>query len=137
MTDERDVDGKLALQAGKAMLKGAAAQAKADVERAGTSTKLKIIGAVVGLGVLAVVGMTLIAKLWLYAVGALVVGGAGLAGYLVVKPKIATLKQKTEAKLLAGRREREAEEARRAAAEAEAARKQKLEDELAALKAKR
>jgi hypothetical protein len=145
MSDDDDVKAKLAVEAGKAILKDATAQAKAKVAGASTSWKLKLVGGVVGVGVLAIVGVTLVAKLWAYAVGALIIGGAGFAGYLVVKPKVVALKQQAEQKLLAGRREREAEEAAQAAAAAAAAKqkalddqlaaqKQKLEDELAALK---
>jgi len=137
MSDDDDVKARLAVQAGKAVLKDATEQAKAKVEGASTTTKLKWIGAAVGVGVVAIVAVNIIASLWLYAVGALVLGGVGLAGYLVVKPKVTALKAQAEQKLLAGKREREAEEAQRAATDAAAAKAKKLEDELAALKAKK
>ncbi len=148
MSDDDDVQAKLALQAGKAVLKDATKQAKERVALASTSTKLKLLGGVVGIGVLGIVAVSLVAKLWAYAVVAVVLGGVGLAGYLVVKPKLTALRAKAEHKLLAGKREREellrAEDARQAAAAAKqaaddavTAKKQALEDQLAALKAKR
>jgi hypothetical protein len=131
-----DVKRKLAAEAGKAMLDDAARQAKEKLEGASTATKLKVIGAVVGVGVLGIAVLGLIMNLWRYAILALIVGGVGLATYLFVKPKLAAFKQAAEQKLLAGQRAREEEARVQAAADAETAKKKKLEDELEALRKK-
>lgn len=131
-----DMKRKLAAEAGRAMLDDAAKQAKEKLETASTSTKLKIIGAVIGVGILGVAVLGLIMNLWKYAILALIVGGVGLATYLVVKPKLAAFKQAAEQKLLAGQRAREEEARVQAAADAEAAKKKKLEDDLEALRKK-
>lgn len=123
---------ELALNAGRAVVD----DMKKRVEDAPTNTKLKILGAVVGIGVLGIAVLALIAKLWLWAVGLVLVGGVGFATYTVVKPRLAALKKSAEDKLLAGQREREEQERVLAAANAEAHKKKKLEDELAALKQK-
>ena len=127
---------KLAAEAGKAVLEDAARDAKQKLESAPLSTKLKIIGAVLAVGVLGFGVLGLLMNLWKYAILALLVGGAGLAVYLTVKPKVVALKAAAQEKLLASQRAREEEERVQAAAAAESAKKKKLEDELAALKKK-
>lgn len=131
-----DMKRKLAAEAGKAMLDDAAKQAKAKIEGASTTTKLKVIGAVVGVGILGIAVLGLIMNLWKYAIVAVVVGGVGLGTYLVVKPRIVALKDAASQRLLAGQRLREEEARVKAAADAETAKKKKLEDELEALRKK-
>jgi hypothetical protein len=131
-----DVKRRLATEAGRAMLDDAARQAKEKLEGASTNTKLKIIGGVVGVGVLGIAVLGLVMKLWQYAILALIVGGVGLATYLFVKPKLTAFKQAAEQKLLAGQRAREEGARVQAAADAETAKKKKLEDELEALRKK-
>jgi uncharacterized membrane protein YdbT with pleckstrin-like domain len=131
-----DMKRKLAAEAGKAMLDDAAREAKEKLANASTTTKLKIIGAVVGVAVVGVAILGLIMNLWKYAILAVIVGGLGLAAYLVVKPRVVALRAAAEEKLLAGRRAREEQERVEAAASAEAAKKKKLEDELEALRKK-
>jgi hypothetical protein len=80
----KETEKKLAIEAGRAVLD----DAKKTVENASVPTKIKIIGAVVGVVVVGVAVMALIAKLWMYAIGLAIVGGVGFAGYLAVKPKL-------------------------------------------------
>ena len=127
-----DMKRKLALEAGKAVLD----DAKKQVEGASTTTKLKIIGAVVGVGLVGIAVLGLIMNLWKYAILALVVGGLGFGTYIVVKPRLAALKKGAEDRLLASSRAREEEERVKAAADAVIAKQKKLDDELAALKQK-
>lgn len=86
---------------------------------------------VLGLGV-----MAMLARLWMWAIGIVVLGGIGAAGYLVIKPKLSALKQKATARLMETReRERAEKEVQRQIA-VQAAQQEKLEDDLAALKKK-
>ncbi len=145
--------GEAALAAGKAMAKRALddltlspeekeRRAKED-EGKRRSRKVKLIlgGVVAVVAVLSL--MSVLAALWKYAVGLLLVLGLGGAGWLVAKPKLQALKARATARLEARRAdERAADEAaakasaEQAAADAARAKHQKLEDELAALKQK-
>lgn len=127
-----DLKREAAVQAGKAVLD----DAKQKLETASTSTKLKVIGAVVAVGIVGIGVIGLIMSLWKVAILALLVGGVGVAAVAVVKPRLVALRARTEEKLLAGKRAREEEERARAAAEAVALQKKKLDDELLALKQK-
>jgi hypothetical protein len=103
--------------------------------------KYGLIGVV---GVVAVLSlMSLLAKLWMYAIGALVALGVGAVSWFTLKPRLAKLKERATARLEAKKRAAEAEKLRleaaareQAAADLASAQKQKLEDELAALKKK-
>ena len=145
--------GDAALAAGKAMAKRALddltlspeqkQQRAHEDEAKRRSRKIKIIlGGVIG--IVAVLSlMSVLAALWKYAVGLLLVLGIGGAGWLFDKPKLAALKARATARLEAKKAdERAASEAEAkakaeaAAADAARAKQQKLEDELAALKQK-
>jgi hypothetical protein len=116
-----------------------------DVERAG-ATRKRNIKLVLGLTAVVVVGigvMTLLARLWFYAMALAVVGGVGFAGYLAVRPRVLELRAARERKQLAAAQEaqreateRHAKDAAQAAADAKLAEARKLEDQLAALKKK-
>ncbi len=123
-----------AVQLAKAAIKDSALQAQARIQQAPTSGKLKLLGTVVGIGVLGIALMALVAKLWAFAIGAVVLGGIATAGYVVLKPKVLAIKTAATDQLLAGQRaEQEAQTAAQAAAH-QASAAQKLEDELASLK---
>ena len=145
--------GDAALAAGKAMAKRALddltlspeqkQQRAHEDEAKRRSRKIKIIlGGVIG--IVAVLSlMSVLAALWKYAVGLLLVLGIGGAGWLFAKPKLAALKARATARLEAKKAdERAASEAEAkakaeaAAADAARAKQQKLEDDLAALKQK-
>lgn len=145
--------GDAALAAGKAMAQRAlddltlspeekARRAEEDAKKR-RNLKIKLVlGGVVGL-VVVLSAMSVLAALWKYALGLLLVFGIGGAGYLFAKPKLAALKQKATARLQARQAEERAAaeeqakvDAAKAAADAAQAKKQKLEDELAALKQK-
>ena len=145
--------GDAALSAGKAMAQRALddltltpeekARREAESARKRRNLKIKLaIGGVVGVVVL-LSAMSVLAALWKYALLLLFVAGVGGAGYWFARPKIAALKQKATARLEARKLEERATaeaEARvaaeKAAADAAAKKKQKLEDDLAALKQK-
>ncbi len=80
--------------------------------------------------------MSVLAKLWVYALGLLVVAGIGGAGYFYAKPKLRALKERATARLTEAREAEEAAERDKAVVDAAAAKQKKLEDELAALKKK-
>ncbi len=145
--------GDVVLAAGKAMAKRTLddltmspeekRQRDEESQQDRRSRKIKLM---VG-GVIAVVAvlslMSVLAALWKYAIGVLLVLGVGGAGYLFARPKIAALKQRAAARLGAKKAEERAlaeHEAKvaadKAAAAAVNAKQQKLEDELAALKHK-
>ncbi|MBI1945197.1 MAG: hypothetical protein HYS27_05850 [Deltaproteobacteria bacterium] len=165
MPDNDDLTGKLgatlgtklggdaALAAGKAMAKRALddltlspeekQQREQQDQAKSRSRKIKLI---LG-GVIAVVAvlslMSVLAALWKYAIGLLLVLGVGGAGWLFAKPKLKALKARATARLEARKiEERAAAEleakaaAEKAAADAVKAKQQKLEDELQALKQK-
>jgi cytoskeletal protein RodZ len=95
---------------------------------------VKLILGGVGILVVGVVIMRLLARLWLWGIALVVVGGVAAAAWFAFKPQLEAFK----AKRLAARAEADAARtaaARDAAArKAEADAKQKLEDELARLK---
>lgn len=145
--------GDAALAAGKAMAKRALddltqspeekQQRAQEDEAKRRSRKIKLI---LG-GVIAVVAvlslMSVLAALWKYAIGLLLVLGIGGAGWLFAKPRLLALKARATARLEARKAEERAAteaEARvaaeKAAADAVRAKEQKLEDELQALKQK-
>lgn len=144
---------RAALAAGKEMARralediGLSAEEKAarEEERQAARKKALLKWGVVGVvGVVLVLSlMSVLAKLWMYGLGLLVVAGVGALGYFALKPKIAALKQRVTARLEAKKRAEEAERLRleaaareKAAADALAAKQKKLEDDLAALKKK-
>jgi uncharacterized protein HemX len=148
-----DIRTKAALEAGKSIVKGAVGElllspeekAKQSEEKKKKRRTLYIklgAGAVVALlAVVTVVG--LLANLWKYAAGALVLGGVGTAGYFYLRPKVRALRAKATARLEARRAAERAEEEKRLAAErerlaleAEQKKKQALEDQLEALRKK-
>ena len=112
--------------------------------RQARSTKQKLGLAVVGVTVVGVVAiglMQLIASLWLYAIGLVVVGGLGGVAFLLLRPRLEAVRQR----LLAARSERaaaaqkaaEEQQRQQALAQAAQAKRQaaeRLEDELARLK---
>lgn len=110
------------------------ARRAAEAEAASRLRLVKLILGGVGVLVIGIVIMRLLARLWLWGIGLLIVGGVGAAAWLAFKPQLEAWK----AKRLAARAEAEAARAaaaREAAAKkAEADAKQKLEDELARLK---
>lgn len=137
---------RAALAAGKEMAKRALEdltltdeeRATRDEEKkaARKMTMVKVV-AVGVVGVIAVLAlMSVLAKLWLYALGLLIVGGIGAAGYFYVKPKLKALKAKATARLQERNAASEAEAREKAARDAVTAKQTKLEDELAALKKK-
>ena len=157
MTDLKDlVDGassKAALAAGKELAKRALddltlsdeERAAGDEVKSGDRKKALLKYGVIGvLGVVLVLSlMSVLAKLWVYALGLLVVAGVGGAGYLYVKPKVKALQAKASARLHAKSDaaakvavEQALLAAEQAKLDAVAAKKQKLEDELMALKRK-
>ncbi len=135
---------KFVEQAGKAMVKNAIddltlspeqkAARDAENEKTNRMRLVKIILAVMAVVVGGVVLMKLMAQLWLYAIGFVVVAGLAGAGYLVGKPKLAALKQARLAAAAAREEERTRDEREQAAANKVKAEKQKLEDDLARLK---
>jgi hypothetical protein len=161
MADLKDLAGsavegasqKAVLSAGKEMARRALEdmtlspeeKQKRDEERASARKKTLVKWGVIGVGgvVLVLSLMSVLAKLWVYALGLLVVAGIGAAGYFTLKPKIAALKQRATARLEAKKRAEDeakaleaAEAHKKAVADAARAKQQKLEDELLALKKK-
>lgn len=148
-----NLGGDAALAAGKAMAKRALddltaspeerAQREADDAKKKRNLKLKLVlGGVIGV-VVVLSAMSVLAALWKYAIALLLVTGVAGGGYFFAKPKLLALKQKATARLEAKKLEERAaaeEQAKvaaaKAAADAVVAKKQKLEDELAALKQK-
>jgi hypothetical protein len=105
------------------------ARRAAEDEAASRMRMVKLILGGVGILVVGVVIMRLLARLWLWGIALVVVGGVAAAAWFAFKPQLEAFK----AKRLAARAEAAA--ARDAAArKAEADAKQKLEDELARLK---
>lgn len=105
-------------------------------KRSRTKTLLKVIGVAV-VGVVAALSlMSLLANLWMYALGLLVVGVLAGGGYLYVKPKVMALKARAAARLNARTSASDAAARARLVQEAALAKDKKLEDELAALKKK-
>lgn len=106
-------------------------------EQSSADRKKLLIKVVLGLTVVAVVGITLMnlfARLWIYGVGLVVIAGVGGAGYLYAKPKLTAWNDRR----LAGSRAQAAEEERLAGLARVEQQKQlaqkKLEDDLARLK---
>lgn len=144
---------KAALAAGKDMARRALEDLTLSAEekqrreqertRARQKTLLKLV-AVGAVGLVVVLSvMSLLAKLWMFAIGALVVAGVGAGAYFALKPRLAAWRSRATARLEQKKRAQEAEQLRLEAAaqekarvDAERARQQKLEDELAALKRK-
>jgi hypothetical protein len=110
------------------------ARRAAEDEAASRLRMVKLILGGVGVLVVGVVIMRLLARLWLWGIALLIVGGVAAAAWFAFKPQLEAFK----AKRLAARAEADAARtaaAREAAArKAEADAKQKLEDELARLK---
>jgi hypothetical protein len=110
------------------------ARRAAEDEAASRMRMVKLILGGVGILVVGVVIMRLLARLWLWGIALVVVGGVAAAAWFAFKPQLEAFK----AKRLAARAEADAARtaaARDAAArKAEADAKQKLEDELARLK---
>jgi len=111
---------------------------------AARATKKKLVLAVVGVTVVAVVGiglLQLIASLWLYAIGFAVIAGVVGVGALLLKPRLDAWKarllsarQAKEADALVAAQQQQQAQAAAAAAAAKQQAAQKLEDELARLK---
>ena len=120
-------------------------KAQKEKQRAAASRK-RNIKIVLGLTAVAVVGigiMTLLAKLWFYAIAAVVVGGVGFAGYLTVRPRVLELRAARAQKQLAANaaaqareQERQAQQAQKDAEAAREAKQRALEEQLEALKKK-
>jgi len=138
------VGAKAALNAGKDIAKRAIEdltlsdeekQQRAD-ERAAGRKKTLIKYGVIGVGgiVLVLSLISVLSQLWMYALGLLVVAGIGAGGYFYLRPKVRALKARATAKLTAKRDADAVVAKERAVVDAAAAKKQKLEDELAALK---
>lgn len=135
---------KLVKEAGRALVKKTIddltlsseekAHRDAEDEAASRLRMVKLILGGVGVLVVGIVIMRLLARLWLWGIGLVILGGVGAAAWFAFKPRLEAFK----AKRLAARAEAEAARgaaAREAAArKAEADAKQKLEDELARLK---
>ena len=108
--------------------------AAAKSQRTKTLVKIGVVGVV---GVVAVLSlMSVLASLWMYALALLVLGGVGAGGYFYLKPKLKALKQKAVARLSERNAASDEQDKAQAARALVSAKQQKLEDELAALKAK-
>ncbi|HEY4221886.1 MAG TPA: hypothetical protein VGO62_11090 [Myxococcota bacterium] len=107
-----------------------------DLERSAARKKTLIKYGLIGVFGIAVVLslMSVLAHLWMYALAFLVVAGIGTAGFFYVKPKVLALKNRA-AKSLQEKNEADVVvQKEQAVVDAASAKKQKLEDELAALK---
>lgn len=139
---------KLIEDAGRATLERAVGRAVTDLtltpeqkaardatDEAASRTRLvKVILGGVFVVVAGIVVMKLLAKLWFFGIGLVLVGGLGAAGYLVAKPQIDAFQKRRLADRAAAEEARTADDRARAAEQATAAAKQKLEDDLARLK---
>ena len=107
-------------------------------ERSGALKKNLIKYGIIGVvGVVMLLSLAIaLSHLWAYAIGLLIVGGIGAGGYFYLKPKVIALKERTTARLTAKKTEQAAVDKEQAAKNAVAAKQQKLEDELAALRKK-
>ena len=135
-----DAKTEAALSAGKALAKQAiddlTSTDEEKSEKAANRKKTLIKYGVIGVvGIVAILAlMSVLAKLWMYALGLLVVGGIGAAGYFYTKPKLRALKERATAKSRARKELEEAQSREQALVDAKVAKEKKLEDELAALK---
>ena len=145
MTDLKDFTDSAALAAGKSLVKqrleelsmsDEEKQARSE-ERAASRKKTLIKWGAIGVGVLVVFAslVAALASIWPYVLGLAIVGGLGTGAYFYAKPKVIALKDKAKAKLTSGPAEAEPEPAK-VVVDPAAAKKQRLEEELAALKRK-
>jgi len=135
---------KLVNEAGRALVKKTIedltlspeekARRAAEDEAASRLRMVKLILGGVFVLVVGVVIMRLLARLWLWGIALLIVGGVGAAAWFAFKPQLEAWKAKRLAARAEAEAARTAADREAAARKAEADAKQKLEDELARLK---
>ena len=146
MTDLKDLSDSAALAAGKSLVKqkleeltmsDEEKQARSE-ERAASRKKTLIKWGAIGVGVLVLFAslVAALASIWPYVIGLAVVGGLGAGAYFYVKPKLLRAKDAVKAKLTSGPSSEPELEAPKVVVDPATAKKQRLEEELAALKRK-